>query len=164
MVPVFPIVRFIALPSEFLSHVANNVGRKRNGSVYERIQKGQAKKRGGGSRCWPNDKSTMSGGSGKLRIKNDRTSCSLPADHDRSPGCQSLVMFASITNAARLAKQQRVIHTSSPGSNFIGDLTSALAQKQPCFIVSPTDVDVLSSPQQFYNTLLVCRILAHAHA
>jgi len=68
-------------------------------------------------------------------------------------------MFASITNAARLAKQQRVIHTNTPGSNFIGDLTSVLAQRQPCFTVSPTDVDVLSSPQQFYDTLLVSRIL-----
>ena len=67
-------------------------------------------------------------------------------------------MFASITNAARLAKQQRVIHTSAPGSNFIGDLTSVLAQRQPYFTVSPADVDVLSSPQQFYNTLLVCKI------
>ena len=67
-------------------------------------------------------------------------------------------MFASITNAARLAKQHRAIHTGSPSSNFIGDLASVLAQMQPCFIVSPADVDVLSSPQQFYNTLLVCRI------
>jgi len=64
-------------------------------------------------------------------------------------------MFASITNAARLAKQQRVIHTGAPGSNFIGDLTSVLAQRQPCFTVSPADVDVLSSPQQFYDALLV---------
>ena len=68
-------------------------------------------------------------------------------------------MFTGITNAARLAKQQRAIHTSPPGSNFIGDLTSVLAQRQPCFTVSPADVDVLSSPQQFYNTLLVFRSL-----
>ena len=69
-----------------------------------------------------------------------------------------LVMFASITNAARLAKQQRAIHTGAPGSTFIGDLTNVLAQRQPCFTVSPADVDVLSSPQQFYDALLVCII------
>ena len=72
-------------------------------------------------------------------------------------------MFASITNAARLAKQQRVIHTGSPGSNFIGDLTSVLAQRQPCFTVSLGDVDVLSSPQQFYDTLLVRTVPAHVY-
>lgn len=72
-------------------------------------------------------------------------------------------MFSTIINAARLAKQQRVIHTGSSGSNFIGDLTTVLAQRQPCFTVSPADVDVLSSPQQFYNTLLVCRILVYVH-
>lgn len=72
-------------------------------------------------------------------------------------------MFACITNAARLAKQQRVIHAGSPGSNFIGDLASVLSQSQPCFTVSPADVDVLSSPQQFYNTLLVCSIPVRVH-
>ena len=69
-------------------------------------------------------------------------------------------MFASITNAARLATQQRrTIQTSTSSSNFIGDLTGVLAQRQPCFTVSPADVDVLSSPQQFYNTLLVRNIV-----
>ena len=68
-------------------------------------------------------------------------------------------MFATITNAARLAKQRRVIHTNVSGPNFIGDLTTILAQRQPCFTVSPADVDVLSSPRQFYNTLLVSRVL-----
>jgi hypothetical protein len=72
-------------------------------------------------------------------------------------------MFAGITNAARLAKQQRVIHTGSSGSNFIGDFTNVLAQRQPCFTVATADVDVLSSPQQFYNTLLVCSILVRVH-
>ena len=81
------------------------------------------------------------------RIKNDRTR--------PPPGHDLFLMFASITNAARLAKQQRVIHTGASGSTFIGDLTNVLAQRQPCFAVSPTDVDVLSSPQQFYDALLV---------
>ena len=85
------------------------------------------------------------------RIKNGRTRS--PPGHDC--GHELFVMFASITNAARLAKQQRVIHTGAPGSTFIGDLTSVLAQRQPCFAVSPADVDVLSSPQQFYGALLV---------
>ena len=115
-----------------------------------------------GKSCWSYVASTTIGRFGeglRIRIKNDRTKSFPDRDGDTGHGTGTAEMFASITNAARLAKQQRVIHTNASGPSFVGDLTSVLAQRQPCFAVSPADVDVLSSPQQFYNTLLVSRIM-----
>jgi hypothetical protein len=58
---------------------------------------------------------------------------------------------------ARLSRSQRCMRCFSTlrMDSSVRELTSSLAQRHPAFLVSPTNISVLSEPPEFYTLLLV---------
>lgn len=71
-------------------------------------------------------------------------------------------MLASHSRTCRILFN-RACKTRRLGSKAVQGYASALALRQPSFPVSPNNVEVLSTPRQFYATLIVSSLLCTVH-